>query len=143
MEQLIKWLEENPDLVIAKTKNNLATFEELEATIVIENKILCPSSALELAEIFEEELNLLAVLYVHEVELPSDVKETIVRLTEKSLTKLTDLAEVESNNYGNLALFINTITAKEPVPNVLNLVNITDNMISLNFKSHEEGVTTI
>ena len=144
MEDLIKWLEANPDLIIAKTKSNISTFEELEATIVIEHKILCPSTALELAEIFEEELNLLAVLDIHEVELPSDVKETIVRLTKASLTKMLDVATVEANNNGNLALFINTVANKVPVPtNIADLVNVNDNMISLNFRSHEEGVTTI
>ena len=142
MEGFINWIEKNPDLIIRKCRKNIATFEELEADIVIDKAILCPSTALELAEVFEEHLNLLAVLYAHEVRLPSDVKETIVRLTEKILTKLTDLAEAEANNYGNLALFINIVTAKESVPsNIADLVNVTDNMISLNFKGYEEEVT--
>ena len=140
MEDFIKWIETNPDLLIAKCKSNIRTFEDLEATVVIDNKILCPSTALELAEIFEEYLNLLAVLESMKVELPIDVKEEIKRLSNESLTKLLDVAEAEAKNNGNLALFINIVTEKATVPNLLGLVNVNDNMISLNFNSYEEEV---
>ena len=140
MEQFIKWIEENPDLIIDKCKSNIKTFETLEADIVIDSSILCPSTALELAEIFEEYLNLLAILDVHEVRLPSDVIEDI-RLAKESLTKLLEVATVESYNNGNLALFINTVANKVPVPtDIASLVTVNDNMISLNFRSYEEGV---
>ena len=141
MEQFIKWIEENPDLIIDKCKSNIKTFGTLEADIVIDSSILCPSTALELAEIFEEYLNLLAILDVHEVRLPSDVIEDIRRLAKESLTKLLDVATVESYNNGNLALFINTVANKVPVPtDIASLVTVNDNMISLNFRSYEEGV---
>lgn len=141
MEQFIKWVEENPDLIIDKCKSNIKTFETLEADIVIDSSILCPSTALELAEIFEEYLNLLAILDVHEVRLPSDVIEDIRRLAKESLTKLLEVATVESYNNGNLALFINTVANKVPVPtDIASLVNVNDNMISLNFRTYEEGV---
>lgn len=141
MEQFIKWIEENPDLIIDKCKSNIKTFETLEADIVIDSSILCPSTALELAEIFEEYLNLLAILDVHEVRLPSDVIEDIRRLAKESLTKLLEVATVESYNNGNLALFINTVANKVPVPtDIASLVTVNDNMISLNFRSYEEGV---
>ena len=141
MEQFIKWIEENPDLIIDKCKSNIKTFGTLEADIVIDSSILCPTTALELAEIFEEYLNLLAILDVHEVRLPSDVIEDIRRLAKESLTKLLDVATVESYNNGNLALFINTVANKVPVPtDIASLVTVNDNMISLNFRSYEEGV---
>lgn len=141
MEQFIKWIEENPDLIIDKCKSNIKTFGTLEADIVIDNSILCPTTALELAEIFEEYLNLLAILDVHEVKLPSDVIEDIRRLAKESLTKLLEVASVEANNNGNLALFINTVANKVPVPtDIASLVNVNDNMISLNFRTYEEGV---
>lgn len=139
MEDFIEWLEDNPDLIIAKTIKNISTFEELEAEVVIDNKILCPSSSLELAEIFEEYLNLLAVLESVEVELPSDIKEELKVLSNKCLTKLLSIASVEANN-GNLALFINIVVDKESVPNIQDLVNFNGNMININFKNYEEGV---
>ena len=140
MEDFIRWIETKPDSIIAKCKSNIKTFEDLEATVVIDNKILCPSTALELAEIFEEYVNLLAVLESMKVELPVDVKEEIKRLSNESLTKLLDVANAEANNHGNLALFINIVTEKATVPNLLGLVNVNDNMISLKFNSYEEEV---
>lgn len=141
MEYFIKWLEANPDLIIDKANKNISTFEELEAEVVIENKILCPSTALELAEIFEEYLNLLAVLESVEVELPSDVKEELKALSDKSLTKLLGIASAEAKNNGNLALFINIVANKVEVPsNLHDLVNFNGNMIHVDFKSYEEGV---
>lgn len=62
MQDFIKWLEMNYNLVISKLKKNEETFTNLEAEVVVEHKILCPSTALELAEIFEEYLNTIAVL---------------------------------------------------------------------------------
>ena len=138
MEQLIKWLEANPDLVIAKLKKNEETFINLETDVVILNKILCPSTALELAEIYEEYLNTIAVLEIYEVNLPSDVKARLKKLFKEGLVKLTELAEKEANNDGNFSLFINAVIEKEPVP--MELINITNNMVGLNFRSHEEGV---
>lgn len=141
MEDFIEWLENNPDLIIDKANNNISTFEELEAEVVIENKILCPSTALELAEIFEEYLNLLAVLESVEVELPSDVKEELKVLSDKSLTKLLGIASAEAKNNGNLALFINIVANKVEVPsNLPDLVNFNGNMIHIDFKNYEEGV---
>lgn len=138
MEQLIKWLEANPDLVIAKLKKNEETFIDLETDVVILNKILCPSTALELAEIYEEYLNTIAVLELYEVNLPSDVKGRLKKLFKEGLVKLTELAEKEANNDGNFSLFINAVIEKEPVP--MELINITNNMVGLTFRSHEEGV---
>ena len=37
MEQYIKWLEENPDLIIRKCNKNSATFKEVEADVVAVN----------------------------------------------------------------------------------------------------------
>ena len=138
MEQLIRWLETNTDLVIAKLKKNEETFIDLEAEVVILNKILCPSTALELAEIYEEYLNTIAVLELYEVNLPSNVKARLKKLFKEGLIKLTELAEKEAKNDGNFSLFINAVIEKEPVP--MELINITSNMVGLTFKNHEEGV---
>ena len=72
MEDLIKWLELNYNLVIDKLKKNIRTSEDLEADVVIDNRILAPTTALELAEIYEEVLNTIVVLEAYEVELPTD-----------------------------------------------------------------------
>ena len=138
MEQLIRWLETNTDLVIDKLKKNKETFIDLEAEVVILNKILCPSTALELAEIYEEYLNTIAVLEIYEVNLPSNVKARLKQLFKEGLIKLTELAEKEAKNDGNFSLFINAVIEKEPVP--MELINITSNMVGLTFKNHEEGV---
>ena len=142
MEDFIEWLENNPNLIIDKANNNISTFEELEAEVVIENKILCPSTALQLATIFEEYLNTscFLILYEGKVKLPSDVKEKLIESVFKGLCKLKDLADVEAKNNGNLNLFINAITEEKPIPNVVDSVNITENMIDVDFKSYEEGV---
>ena len=140
MEDFIKWLESNYNLVIQKLKNNLKTYEELEADVVIEHKILCPSTALELAEIFEEYVNTTAVLFIHEenIDVPSDKLEELTSLTMEGLSKLKDLANAEAKLNGNLALFIGVITEDKPFN--IGMVNYTDNMISINFRSYEEGV---
>ena len=140
MEDFIKWLESDYNLVIQKLKKNLKTYEELEADVVIENKILCPSTALELAEIFEEYVNTTAVLFINEenIDVPSDKLEELTTLTMKGLSKLKDLANAEAKLNGNLALFIGVITEDKPFN--IGMVNYTDNMISINFRSYEEGV---
>lgn len=138
MEQLIEWLELNYNLVIQKLKKNFKTYEELEAEVVIGRRILAPSTALELAEIFEEYLNTVAVLETYEVELPSDVKEELIRLTKEGLTKLIDLANAELNNNGNLALFINVVVNN--VPFNIGMATFNKNMINISFNSHEKEV---
>lgn len=140
MQDFIKWLESNYNLVMAKLKKNINASEDLEADVVINKRILAPSTALELAEIYEEVLNAVVVLEVYEVELPSDVKADLIRLAKEYLTKLTDLAEVELNNNGNLALCINYVVNKEPVN--LGVFNFNNNMISMDFNSayNEESV---
>ena len=141
MEDFIKWLESNSNLIIQKLKNNKETFIDVEADVVILNKILCPSTALELAEIFEEYLNTIAVLDVYEVNLPTDIKTEVKGLCKEGLTKLIELATVEANNEGNLLLFINAVIEKQAVP--MELVNYTKNMISLNFKNEETVVGSV
>ena len=138
MEQLIEWLEMNYNLVIEKLKKNIRTSEDLEADVVINNRILAPSTALELAEIYEEVLNTVVVLEVYPVELPTDIKETIIRLSKDYLTKLTDLANVELNNNGNLAIFINAVANKVPVK--IGMLSFKKNMIRINFNSYEAAV---
>ena len=140
MKDLIAWLEGNPDLVIDKLKTNLNTFDNLEAEIVIEHKILCPSTALELAEIFEEYLNTMAVLLLHseKIKIPSSKLDKMNFLFMEGLSKLTDLANAEAKNNGNLALFIGVITEEKPFN--IGMVNFSEDMININFKSHEEGV---
>ena len=140
MEDFIKWLEGNYNLVMAKLKKNIDTSEDLEADVVINRRILAPSTALELAEIYEETLNTIVVLEVCEVELPTDVKSDLIRLSKEFLTKLTDLAEAELKNNGNLALCIDYVINKEPFN--LGVFNFNNNMISIDYNSayNEESV---
>ena len=138
MQDFIKWLEMNYTLVIDKLKKNKGTFIDLEAEVVILDKILCPSTALELAEIYEEYLNTIAVLEVYEVNVPKDVRTEVIELSKEGLTKLTELAKLEAKNNGNLLLFINAVIEKTPLS--IDVVNVSDNMISLDFKTYEEGV---
>ena len=133
MQDLIKWLETNHKLVKAKLKKNIKTSEELEADVVINRRILAPTTALELAEIYEETLNTVVVLEVYEVELPTDVKTDLIRLAKEYLTKLTELAEVEVKNDGNLAILISYVINKEPFN--LGVLNFNDNMINIDFNS--------
>jgi len=138
MQDFIKWLEMNYNLVISKLKKNEETFTNLEAEVVVEHKILCPSTALELAEIFEEYLNTIAVLEVYEVNVPTDVRTEVIGLAKEGLSKLTELAKLEANNNGNLLLFINAVIEKEPLG--IDGINVSENMISLDFKTYEDGV---
>lgn len=129
MEQYIKWLEENPDLIIRKCNKNSATFKEVEADIVIDRCILAPSEALEITEIFEETLNLLAVLELQKVDLPTEVKNELYNSAKESLNSTISLANAELNNNGNLALFINAVVNNVPIN--LGMVNINENMIEI------------
>lgn len=141
MEEFIKFLESNPNLIIEKCKANIKTFEDLEADVVIDKKILCPTTALELATVFEEYVNTSAVLLAYEeINIPSEVKENLIDLILKGLGRLKELATAEANNNGNLALFIKAVTEEEPIPNIVDSVTVNDNMISINFRSHEEEV---
>jgi len=138
MKEFIQWLEMNYTLVIDKLKKNINSHEDLEADVVINRRILAPSTAVELAEIFEEYLNTIAVLENYEVELPTDVKETIIRLAKADLTNLVSLANAEAVNNGNLAICINAVVNNVPVK--LGMFNFDENMIQVNFNS-AEGVT--
>ena len=130
MEQYIKWLEENPDLIIRKCNKNSATFKEVEADVVIDRCIIAPSEALEIAEIFEENLNLLAILELQKVDLPTEVKTELYNSAKESLDSVISLANAELNNNGNLALFINAVVNKVPV--TLGMLNFNKNMIRFN-----------
>jgi len=130
MEQYIKWLVENPDLIIRKCNKNSATFKEVEADVVIDRCIIAPSEALEMAEIFEENLNLLAILELQKVDLPTEVKTELYNSTKESLNSIISLANAELNNNGNLALFINAVVNKVPV--TLGMLNFNKNRIRFN-----------
>ena len=137
MKDFIKWLNLNYTSVMKKLRNNNRTFEELEANIIVNQSILKPTSALELAEVFEETLNLVAILEasdVNEVELPEDIKLELIELGKDSLNKIGSVANAELVNNGNLALFINHIINKEPIN--LALVNFNKrNAIDIDFNS--------
>ena len=138
MEKLIKWLENDYNSVISKLKENINNSIDLEADVVINNRILAPSTAVELAEIFEEELNIIAVLESFEVNLPSGIKETIIELCKENLTSIIELAEVESNKNGNLAICINSVVKKVPVSN--GMFNFNKNMIKISFNPYGEEI---
>lgn len=137
MKDFIRWLNLNYISVMKKLRNNNGTFEELEANIIVNQSILKPTSALELAEVFEETLNLVAILEtdVYEVELPEDIKLELIELGKDSLNKIGSVANAELNNNGNLALFIHHIVNKEPINLALVNFNEEENVIDINFNS--------
>lgn len=138
MKDFINYLEANTDTVKAKLQKNILNTIDLEASVKIEDKILAPSTALELAEVYEETLNTLVVLEVYETSINHKVKSEVINLCKKYLDTITDLAEVELANNGNLALLINYIVTKEPFN--LGLLNFTSDSINIDFGTVKEGV---
>lgn len=114
MKKFINYLEKNPELIIRRLKNNNQMLEDIEATIVVENKIFSPTTALDMAEIYEEILNIVVTLEFFSVELPSDVRTELILLGKENLRRFSSLAVAETKNDGNLAIFIHAIVNHLP-----------------------------
>ena len=62
MEEFIKHLEKNSILITRQVRKNKWILEDVEAELSITGNILAPSTALDIAELFEDYINILVAL---------------------------------------------------------------------------------
>lgn len=140
MEEFIKHLEKNSILITRQVRKNKWILEDVEAELSITGNILAPSTALDLAELFEDYINILVALEYFPVKFNMLRQYELKELITDELILIKNIARLDSYSNGNLTSFLNFIIDKVPV-NVRN-INIKRNMINYKINSiqTEEGV---
>lgn len=140
MEEFIKHLEENSILITRQVRKNKWILEDVEAELSITGNILAPSTALDLAELFEDYINILVALDYFPVKFNILRQYELKELITDELILIKNIARLDSYSNGNLTSFLNFVIDKVPV-NVRN-INIKRNMINYKINSikTEEGV---
>lgn len=140
MEEFIKHLEKNSILITRQVRKNKWILEDVEAELSITGNILAPSTALDIAELFEDYINILVALDYFPVKFNILRQYELKELITDELILIKDIARLDSYSNGNLTSFLNYVIEKVPV-NVRN-INTSRNMINYKINSikTEEGV---
>lgn len=129
MEEFIKDLEKKYIFIMGAMKSTKRILEDLEAEVMITGNILAPETALEVAEIFEENLNIIVALDYFSVNIPIASKYDFKRLATDILILIKDIAKADAYFNGNLTSFINYVVDKVPVD--VKTINTKRHMINL------------
>ena len=140
MEEFIKHLEKNSILITRQVRKNKWILEDVEAELSITGNILAPSTALDLAELFEDYINILVALEYFPVKFNMLRQYELKELITDELILIKNIARLDSYSNGNLTSFLNFIIDKVPV--IVRNINIKRNMINYKINSiqTEEGV---
>ena len=130
----LNWIINNYALVINKMENNMNTWQTLLDELKSKQAILHPRSAYELANvIFEYDETKKSLRKYHKmVTIPKSDLEKMNQLLDTGLKIFNEIIEVDFNNDGNLGIFIESMAKGIPID--FEMVNVSDNMIELDFK---------
>ena len=128
MEEFIKHLEENSILITRQVRKNKWILEDLEAELSITGSILAPSTALEVAELFEDYINIIVALDYFPVKFNVLRQWELKELITDELIVIKNIARIDSSRNGNLTSFLNFVIDKVPID--VKAVNVKRNMIN-------------
>jgi len=140
MEEFIQHLEENSILITRQVRKNKWVLDDMEAELSVTRSILANGTALDLAELFEDYINILVALDYFPIKFNILRQYELKELITDQLIIIKDIARIDSLNNGNLTSFLNYVIDKVPI-NVKN-INTKRNMINYKINSikTEEGV---
>lgn len=134
-DEFLDWINNHYDFVIQKLTSNADTWQMLLDELKNSKAILEPISAFELAQIkFEYDETRRSLRYCEKEKLliiPSDDLQRLNKLLDGGIVMLYEIIDVDFNNGGNLAIFIESMAKEIPID--FEMVNVTDNMIDLHF----------
>lgn len=140
MEEFIKHLEENSILITKQVRKNKWILEDVEAELSITGSILAPTTALDIAELFEDYVNIIVVLDNFPVNFNILRQYELKELITDELILIKDIARIDSIYNGNLTSFLNYVIDKVPI----NVRNVKTKRNMINYKINpiqtEEGV---
>ena len=138
--EFLDWINNNYSLVNNKMESNMNTWKTLLDELRNKQAILNPKSAYEMAQvIFEyDETKKSLKKYHDKITIPKSDLQRMNQLLDDGMKIFNELIEVDFNNDGNLGIFMESM-AKE-IPINFEMVNITDNMIELDFKMYYHKV---
>lgn len=140
MEEFIKHLEENSILITKQVRKNKWILEDVEAELSITGNILAPLTALDIAELFEDYINIIVALEYFPVKFNILRQHELKELITDELILIKDIARIDSIYNGNLTSFLNFVIDKVPVN--VKTINTKRNMVNYKINSikTEEGV---
>ena len=137
-DNFIDWINNNYNSIIETLRNNSNTWQELLDYLKQSKAILCPTSAYELAQVKFEYDDTKKSLHQYQKEkllnVPQSELKTLNQLVDGGIVMLNAIIEVDFNNGGNLGVFIESMAKDIPID--FDMVNITDNMIDIDFKKY-------
>lgn len=139
-DEFLDWINKNYDFVIKKLDSNKNTWQELLDELKNTKAILEPRSAYELAQVkFEYDKTKKCLRYYQKEDVLTISKDELHKLNQLldgGIVMLNNIIEVDFNNGGNLAIFIESMAKEIPIDS--DMVNISENMIDIDFKQHSE-----
>ena len=138
--EFLDWINNNYSLVNNKMESNKNTWQTLLDELRNKHAILNPRSAYEMAQvIFEyDETKKSLKKYHDKITIPKSDLQRMNQLLDDGMKIFNEIIEVDFNNDGNLGIFMESMAKGIPID--FEMVNITDNMIELDFKLYYHNV---
>ena len=139
-DEFLDWINNNYSLVNNKMESNMNTWKTLLDELRNKQAILHPKSAYELANvIFEYDETKKSLKKYHElVTIPKSDLQRMNQLLDDGMKIFNEIIEVDFNNDGNLGIFMESMAKGIPID--FEMVNVSDNMIELNFNLYYHNV---
>lgn len=132
--EFLDWINKNYSLVINKMDSNKNTWQTLLDDLKSKHAIVNPRSAYELAQVkFEYDETYKALRKHHDkITIPKSDLHRLEQLVNGGIVMLNEIINVDFANGGNIGVFMESMEKEIPID--FEMVNITDNMIGLDFK---------
>lgn len=139
-DEFLDWINNNYSLVNNKMESNMNTWQTLLDELKSKHAILNPTSAYEMAQvIFEYDETKKSLKKYHEmITIPKSDLQRMNELLDDGMKIFNEIISVDFNNDGNLGIFIESMAKDIPID--FEMVNITENMIGIDFKLYYDNV---
>jgi len=138
--EFLDWINNSYSFFIKKFDSNKITWQILLDELKSKKAILCPQSAFELVQVKNEYDCAYRDLrkYHNQITIPKDDLHKLEQLVNGGIVMLNEIINVDFENGGNLRTIIETMEKEIPID--VEMLNVSDNMIELNFHDYEDEV---
>lgn len=141
MSEIVEMVNSNPKLILNKSDENIKTNLHLLDSLKASDTILCPQSAVHLAEIYWEHKFAVDELITHKDEISigeDDFKKIVFRYTF-IIDSLEEICGLDEENGGNMAMCVDAIKDNR----ILDFSDFTEksDMIHLKIRQPDEDVS--
>lgn len=136
----VDWINNNYHSIINKMDSNKNIWQALLDDLKNKQAILCPQSAYELSQVkFEYDETYASLRKYHDkITIPKMDLHRLEQLVNGGIVMLNEIINVDFENGGNIGVFIESMAKDIPID--IEMVNISDNMIELDFKQYQDKV---